>query len=112
MFFWRVENSKGKGPYHNIQLFQELLYKHNTDDKHPIESHLIDQAFFQGKIFGFKTKESAKAWFSEEEFKIMAEFGYHLKKMKGTDPVYSCYEYKKGIPCQLVFKRWSKNENK
>lgn len=112
MFFWRVENDKGKGPYRNRQLFQELLYKHDNDEKHPLEQHLINEAAENDKIFGFRTKEAANIWFSQEEFRIMAMYGYHLKKMKGSDPVYSNIEYKKGKPRQLVFTRGSKNENK
>ncbi len=113
MFFWRVENNKGEGPYWNSVLYKTLLYKHKPyDENHPLEHHLVMESLEKGKVFGFPSKEAAEVWFSKEEFRIMAKMGYHLKKMKGDDPVLSDFEYEEGKFRQLVFKPDYSYENK
>jgi hypothetical protein len=113
MFFWRVENDKGDGPYCDSLLYDTLLYKHKDDEEnHPLEHHLIMESLEKGKVFGFPSKEAAEVWFSEEEFRIMAVMGFHLKEMKGKFPVYSNFEYEEGKSRQLVFMPDYSNENK
>jgi hypothetical protein len=84
----------------------------DDEENHPLEHHLIMESLEKGKVFGFPSKEAAEVWFSEEEFRIMAVMGFHLKEMKGKFPVYSNFEYEEGKSRQLVFMPDYSNENK
>jgi len=84
---WRVQNSKGKGPYTGTEDISWMETDHNSwaDHNHPCppESFFEDASRNFGLQFGFTTRKKAMVWFSHLELARLRPLGFRLKRVEG-----------------------------
>lgn len=85
---YRVQNSRGIGPYHsfgNSEALGERLEIHRTytgaDDPWPSpweDGVLTSRTGFDAYFFGFASMRDLRAWFSLRERKLLEDAGFHI----------------------------------
>lgn len=88
-YVWRVENCEGVGPYARQglhHLWQECDHTEDTGRPGPYQDSfdinwlhkILDKKEY---IFGFKSLEQLRNWFSDKELMNLAELGYEPKQI-------------------------------
>lgn len=83
---FRVENSKGIGPYHNSDINNGLLSQHSwSNGKHPTPyaDFKIGRGPIKRERCAFIDLDQLLAWFSGEELCQLEKLGYTIVPVKG-----------------------------
>lgn len=88
-YFYRVEDSKGMGPYAGATrqgLDGSSRWSSGSHDGSPDRPTLfyeVGRGHERGQIFGFKTLRQLQSWFRPEELKRLYKLGYQIKRVRG-----------------------------
>ena len=99
---YRIQNSKGKGPYVRSTLPWTILAAHNLCEQHPnpFSDHGINRECKRYERCGFLSLHYLLNWFSNEEVEELQKRGYWITPMLGTVTAVGKY--------QILFKKLRK----
>ena len=88
MDVYRVENKEGKGCYRKGYFTEWLTREHDLNFKKYPPPHYdkgIDRLPVEGELCGFKDKEQALDWFTQEELSKLRKLGFYLERIEGAE---------------------------
>ena len=97
---YRVQKTDGEGPYQAeestyVSDLVEMVDSHNDDWYHPLLC--ADNGFAEDSgLYGFRTIEQLKEWFTKEELKMLENYYFYVYKITGIKVL-------REDDCQLIF---------
>ena len=84
MFIYRVEDKDGYGCYQLSDSIWQLASHNGDTEKHPTPYYDkgIERRIVEKEICGFHSMEQLNAWFTAEEIKALAEWGFNIKQVE------------------------------
>lgn len=88
MFFYRIENDKGCGPYNRYDNLSGEWLSTRDMSKYDFGYEWAEGLDLDKIRFGFKSLDQLYSWFSEIEVNNLELLGYSIKRIQG-EVVYS-----------------------